>query len=203
MQVLRDNWQDGKENGKGKMAKGTESGKARIRTRLFGDIKKHKAVTEYHKGKCISVARYEIKSSDVDRYLGTVEFEHSYGAKYDVYLKTAKDRRYVMACVSTNCEYSDIGIKNCFNLCRKLIDLIMRQIEHEAKHSDDLDLDSLISDRMEEIKTNIGTFVKFEISNTCQHTAKDDEDDKSLDDIRKKVIDELISELKSLKKKFG
>ena len=218
MQVLRDNWQDGKENGKGKMAKGTESGKARIRTRLFGDIKKHKAVTEYHKGKCISVARYEIKSSDVDRYLGTVEFEHGYadlinsvisqiivpyGAKYDVYLKTAKDRRYVMACVSTNCEYSDIGIKNCFNLCRKLIDLIMRQIEHEAKHSDDLDLDSLISDRMEEIKTNIGTFVKFEISNTCQHTAKDDEDDKSLDDIRKKVIDELISELKSLKKKFG
>lgn len=68
-----------------------------------------------------------------------------------------------------------------------------------------VDLDSMISDRMDEIKTNIGTFVKFEISNTCQHTAKDDEDDKdgkSLDDIRKKVIDELISELKKLKKNF-
>ena len=108
-----------------------------------------------------------------------------------------------MACVSTNCEYSDIGIKNCFNLCRKLVDLIMRQIEHEKRHEGDLDLDSLISDRMDEIKTNIDTFVNFEISNTCQHTmAKDDEDDKSVNDIRKKVIDELMSELKKLKKKF-
>lgn len=200
------------------MAKGTGSGKARIRTRLFGDVKKHKAVTEFYKGKCISVVRYEIKGSDVDRYLGTVEFEHRYadvinsvlsqiimpyGAKYDVFLKTANDRRYVMACVSTNCDYEDIGIKNCFNLCRKLVDLIMRQIEHEAKHSDDLDLDSLISDRMDEIKTNIGTFVKFEISNTCQHTAKDDDGGSSVNDIRKKVIDELMSELKNLKKKFG
>jgi hypothetical protein len=214
--VLRDEWQDGKENGKGKMAKGTGSGKARIRTRLFGDIKKHKAVIEFYKGKCISITRYEIKNSKVDRYLGTVEFEHRYadiinsvisniimpyGAKYDVFLKTAKDRRYVMACVSTNCDYEDIGIKNCFNLCRKLIDLIMRQIEHDEKNSDDLDLDSMISDRMDEIKTNIGTFVKFEISNTYQH--EDKRDDESLDDIRKKVIDELISELKSLKKKFG
>lgn len=196
------------------MAKGTGSGKARARTRLFGDIKKHKALTEFYKGKCISVARYEIKGSDVDRYVGTVEFEHRYadlinsvisqiivpyGAKYDVYLKTAKDRRYVMACVSTNCDYEDIGIKNCFNLCRKLVDLIMRQIEHEEKHSDDdLDLDSMISDRMDEIKTNIGTFVKFEI----KHMVKDD-DEKSLGDIRKKAIDELMGELKSLKKKFG
>lgn len=196
------------------MAKGTGSGKARIRTRLFGDIKKHKAVTEFYKGKCISVARYEIKSSDVDRYLGTVEFEHKYadlinsvisqiivpyGANYDVYLKTATDRRYVMACVSTNCDYEDIGIKNCFNLCRKLVDLIMRQIEHDEKHSDDdLDLGSMISDRMDEIKTNIGTFVKFEI----KHMAKDD-DEKSVDDIRKKAINELMGELKSLKKKFG
>lgn len=150
----------------------------------------------------------------MDRYVGTVEFEHRYadlinsvisqiivpyGANYDVYLKTAKDRRYVMACVSTNCDYEDIGIKNCFNLCRKLVDLIMRQIEHEEKHSDDdLDLDSMISDRMDEIKTNIGTFVKFEI----KHMAKDD-DEKSVDDIRKKAINELMGELKSLKKKFG
>lgn len=213
MQVLRDKWQDGKENGKGNMAKGTGSGKARSKTRLFGEIKKHKAVIEYHKGKCISVARYEIKGSDVDRYLGTVEFEHEYadvinsvisqiivpyGANYDVYLKTATDRRYVMACVSTNCDYEDIGIKNCFNLCRKLVDLIMRQIEHEARKDDDNSLNDMMSDRMDEIKTNIGTFVKFEI----KHMAKDD-DEKSLGDIRKKAINELMSELKSLKKKFG
>jgi len=198
------------------MAKGTGSGKARARTRLFGDITKHKGIIEYHKGKCISVFRYEVKGSDVDRYVGTVEFEHRYadlinsvisqiivpyGANYDVYLKTAKDRRYVLACVSTNCDYEGIGIKNCFNLCRKLVDLIMRQIEHKEKHSDDLDLDSMISDRMDEIKTNIGTFVKFEISNTYQH--EDKRDDEYLDDIRKKVIDELMSELKNLKKKFG
>ena len=204
----------GKENGKGKMARGTGSGKSRSRTRLFGDITKHKGIIEYHKGKCISVFRYETKGSDVDRYVGTVEFEHRYadvinsvisqiivpyGAKYDVYLKTAKDRRYVMACVSTNCDYEDIGIKNCFNLCRKLVDLIMRQIEHDERHNDDdLDLDSMISDRMDEIKTNIGTFVKFEI----KHMVKDD-DEKSLGDIRKKAIDELLGELKSLKKKFG
>ena len=197
------------------MAKGTGSGsgKARSKTRLFGDITKHKGIIEYHKGKCISVFRYETKGSNVDRYVGTVEFEHMYadvinsvisqiimpyGAKYDVYLKTATDRRYVLACVSTNCDYEDIGIKNCFNLCRKLVDLIMRQIEHEEKHSDDLDLDSMISDRMDEIKTNIGTFVKFEI----KHMAKDD-DEKSVDDIRKKAINELMGELKSLKKKFG
>ena len=196
------------------MAKGTGSGKARIRTRLFGDVKKHKAVTEFYKGKCISVVRYEIKGSDVDRYLGTVEFEHRYadiinlvisniiipyGAKYDVFLKTANDRRYVMACVSTNCDYEDIGIKNCFNLCRKLIDLIMRQIERDARHeSDEDDLGYVISDRIDEIKTNIDTFVKFEIRNACH-----DKDDDTVNDIRKKVIDELMSELKNLKKKFG
>ena len=75
----------------------------------------------------------------------------------------------------------------------------MRQIEHDERHNDDdLDLDSMISDRMDEIKTNIGTFVKFEI----KHMAKDD-DEKSVDDIRKKAINELMGELKSLKKKFG
>lgn len=213
MQVLCDEWQDGKENGKDKMAKGTGSGKARIRTRLFGDIKKHKAVIEYHKGKCISMTRYEVKGSPVDRYVASVTFELKYaelinlvikqftvgyGVNYDVFLKSAKDRRCVMACVSLNSDYEDIGVKNCFNLCKRLIDLILRQIERDARHeSDEDDLGVVISDRIDEIKTNTDTFVKFEIRNACH-----DKDDDTVNDIRIKAIDELIKNLEELKKKF-
>ena len=207
---------------KRKMTKGIGSGKVRNRTRLFGDIKKHKAVTQYHKGKCISVAMYEIKGSNVDRYLGTVEFEHKYaglinsiisqsvmpyGVAYDVFLKTAKDRRYVMVCVSLNSDYEDIGIKNCFNLCRKLIDMIMRQIEHEARYGEEDNGVFAISDRMDEIKTNINTFVRFEVDNAYHRENEQKDKDKGdmneiVKDIKKKVIDELMDNLKKLKKKI-
>ena len=214
--IMRIYWQEGR---KVKiMTRGTGSGKARTRTRVFGDVKKHNAVTEYHKGKCISVVRYEIKNSDVDKYVASVLFEHKYagiinsvisqvimpyGVNYDVFLKSAKDRRYVMACVSMSCDYEDIGIKNCFNLGRKLVDLIMRQIEREKRQDDDLDLDSMINDRMDEIKTNTNTFLKFEINNVYRNEAKEDDKAKDINYIKKSVIDELIKNLKKLKKDLG
>ena len=196
------------------MGKGTGSGKARSRTRLFGDITKHKGIIEYHKGKCISVFRYETKGSNVDRYVGTVEFEHSYadminsvisqlimpyGAKYDVYLKTANDRRYVLACVSMNCDDKDIGTKNCFNLCRKLVDLIMRQIERESRHDgEDDDLEIVISDRIDEIKILISTLINFEIG----HIGHAYDDKNKCEKIKKTAISDILAHVEKLKEKL-